>query len=63
MTFIAPDEFIIAVDYRGFYRTGLQVPEIQQLRDAGVRTMFSIRSGATSKQSFGHYDWARTTRW
>ena len=60
MTFIAPDEFIIAVDYRGFYRTGLQVPEIQQLRDAGVRTMLQHPIWRNIETEFGHYDWEST---
>jgi len=60
MTFIEPDEFIIAVDYRGFYGTGLNVPEIAQLREAGVRTMLQHPIWRNIETSFGHYDWATT---
>jgi len=60
MTFIEPDEFIIAVDYRGFFHAGLAVPEIAQLHEAGVRTMLQHPIWRNIETSFGHYDWATT---
>jgi hypothetical protein len=59
MTFIAPDEFIVLMDFPNM----LSQDDLLRIREAGVRTIYGYVSWQQVEQTPGVYDWAQPDAW
>lgn len=59
MTFIAPDEFIILMDFPAL----LSQDDLLRIREAGVRTLYGYANWQQVEQAPGVYDWTQPDAW